>query len=49
MGNTLEQALEEACEAADGLKGRELSWDEGALEELTEAIKTGEQLGITWE
>jgi hypothetical protein len=49
MGTTLAQALEEACDVAEGIKGRELVWDAGALEELTEAIKTGSDLGIEWE
>lgn len=49
MGSTLTQALEEACEVAEGVKGRDLNWDAGSLEQLTEAIETGEKLGIKWE
>ena len=49
MGSTLAEAMEEAVEVAQGIKGRDLVWDAGSLEELTEAIKTGEQLGISWE
>lgn len=49
MGSTLSQALEEAVNTAEGIKGREITWDEGALEELTESIETGDKLGISWE
>lgn len=49
IGTTLSQAIEEACEVAEGIKGREVIWDAGALEELTEAIQTGTDLGIKWE
>jgi hypothetical protein len=49
MGATLEQALEDAYDAADEVKARDLEWDAGSLERLTEAIETGEKLGIKWE
>lgn len=49
MGSTLTQALEEACDVAEGIKGRELGWDAGSLQEMTEAIKTGTELGLSWE
>jgi phosphoribosylamine-glycine ligase len=49
MGSTLTQALEEAYEVAEAVKGRDLTWDAGALEQLTETIKTGTELGINWE
>src|SRR5262249_48958925 len=48
MGSTLEQALEEAYEVAEGIKGREIGFDAGALQELTETIQKGNELGINW-
>ena len=49
FGATLEEAMSDAVDAADACKGRELVWDAGSLEQLTEAIETGEKLGIKWE
>jgi phosphoribosylamine-glycine ligase len=48
LGTTLSQAMEEAVEVMEGIKGREVKYDAGALEELTEAIETAEKLGINW-
>lgn len=48
MGGTLTEALEEACDVAQGIKGRELVWDQGSLQELVDTIEKGEKLGINW-
>lgn len=48
MGDTLAQAMAEAFEVAESVKGREIDWNVGALRELTEAIETGQALGIKW-
>lgn len=48
MGATLTQALAEAYEVAEAVKGREIDWNAGSLQELTDAIETGEKLGIHW-
>ena len=49
MGATLEQAIEEAYSVAESIKGREIGWDAGALQDLTEEIQKGNELGINWE
>jgi phosphoribosylamine-glycine ligase len=49
MGTTLSQAMEEAVEVAENIKGRDLDINLGALEQLTEAIENGDELGIRWE
>lgn len=48
LGTTLGQAMAEAIDVADGVKGRELVYDAGALQDLTDAIEQGEKLGIDW-
>jgi phosphoribosylamine-glycine ligase len=48
LGANLEQAMAEALEVAESVKGRELTFDAGAVAELTDTIETGERLGIGW-
>jgi hypothetical protein len=40
--------MAEALEVAESVKGRELTFDAGAVAELTDTIETGEKLGISW-
>jgi hypothetical protein len=48
MGDTMEQAVEEAFEVADTVEGADIKWDSGALNKTLEAIRDGERLGIEW-
>ena len=48
MGISLTEAMEEALDAADSVKGRDIKYDKGDLEKLTEAIATGNKLGLNW-
>src|SRR5579872_1114372 len=47
LGTTLEDALEDAIDAAESVHGREVVWDRGALEKISEAIEKGNELGLT--
>jgi hypothetical protein len=48
MGDTLEDALADAIDAAESIKGREVKFDSGSLEKISEAIQAGNKLGLTW-
>ena len=48
LGNTLEDAIAEATEVAEGVKGHGLTFDSGALRKVMESIRTGNKLGLTW-
>ncbi len=48
LGSTVAEALEDAIDAADSIKGREVTYQAGALEKLSEAIQTGNELGLKW-
>ena len=48
MANSVADALAEAIEAAESIKGREVKFDAGSLEKISEAISKGEELGLEW-
>ncbi len=48
MGDTMEDAIREACEVAEGVEGADIKYDAGALSKIIEQIQEGEKLGITW-
>ena len=48
LGATVEEALEDAIDAADSIEGREVKYDAGALEKIAEAIQKGNGLGLNW-
>lgn len=48
IANTVEDALMEAIDAVESIKGREVKYDAGALEKIAESIEKGEQLGLSW-
>lgn len=48
LGSTLEEALEDAIDAAESIKGREVRFDLGCLEKIPEAIEKGQELGLEW-
>lgn len=45
-GETIEEAVKAADEAADGIKGYQVSFNAGALKEAMETVETGRELGI---
>lgn len=47
-GNTLEAAIKDALDAADSVKGFQVSYDASALDELIETIQSGSKLGLGW-
>lgn len=48
MGATLEAAMEDAIDAANEIEAFQASFDSSALQELTETIQKGRELGLTW-
>lgn len=48
MGATLEAAMEDAIDAANEIEAFQSSFDSSALQELTETIQKGRELGLTW-
>lgn len=48
LADTLADAMEEAIDAAESVKGRDITFDKGALQELTETIQKGNSLGLNW-
>ena len=48
MGATLEAAMEDALDAAKEIEGFQVTFDSAALQELTETIQKGRELGLTW-
>lgn len=49
MGSTLEEAMADAIDAAEGVKGFQVSYEASALEELTETIAKGIKLDLPWQ
>lgn len=48
MGNTLEDAIAQAYEVADGVSGDGVKYDSGALKKALECVANGEELGLTF-
>lgn len=48
LGDTVSAAVEEALEVAEGVKGFQVHYDQGAVREAINAIRDGEKLGIAW-
>lgn len=48
LGTTLADAMEDAIDAAESIEGRDIAYDKGALEELTEVIQRGNEIGLNW-
>ena len=48
MGNTLAAAMEDALDAAHEVEAFQANFEASALEELTETIQKGRDLGLTW-
>jgi hypothetical protein len=46
VGDTLEEAVEAAIEAAEGVDGLYVSFNVGKLDEAMETVRTGERLGL---
>ena len=49
MGSTLEEAMADAIDAAEGVKGFQVNYEASALEELTEVIGKGIKLDLPWQ
>lgn len=47
-GDTLEEAIAEAFEAAESVDGHRVHFDSSAMSEALETIERGEKLGLTW-
>lgn len=48
MGDTLEEAIREAYEVAEGVVGDGVKYDSGVLQKALECVAQGEQLGLTF-
>lgn len=48
MADTMEDAIREAYEVAEGVSGADVKYDTGALHKALETIQQGELLGLTW-
>lgn len=48
MGNTVEEAIADAFDAADSVSGYQVHFDTGALDKAIECIKEGETLDLPW-
>ena len=48
LGDTMEEAIEEATEVAKSIKGTGITYDSGALTKALETVHEGEELGIRW-
>ena len=48
FADSLEEAMAEALDAAESIKGLQLTYDEGGLKDAIEAIETGNKLGLNW-
>lgn len=48
IGDSLTDAMEEALEAAESVKGDEIEFDAASLRRLVDTIKDGRKLALTW-
>ena len=48
LGDTMEEAVAEAEEVAQSIKGTGITYDSGALTKALETVHEGEKLGIRW-
>lgn len=48
MGSSLEEAVGDALDAIQSIEGREVTYDTGFMDKISEAIEKGLQLGLRW-
>lgn len=48
MGNSVADAIGDAIEAAESVKGHQVSFQAGAMKDIIDSIRTGRKLGLTW-
>lgn len=49
LGDTLDEAIEQACEVADSIEGHQLEFEKASFDDLKETIEKGIKHGISWE